>query len=149
MYLDSAIIVKLLVREPESVWFGKNLTGREFVTSELALTEVRAALLARERGGFITLKERTAAAERFFSMIESESIRLLPLNRPVLERASAIQHACHPHIPLKTLDALHVATCDLHRSGTMSATDKRIRAACEHFAIGLFPAKLEDITVAK
>ena len=119
------------------------------MTSELALTEVRAALLARERGGFITLKERTAAAERFFSMIESESIRLLPLNRPVLERASAIQHACHPHIPLKTLDALHVATCDLHRSGTMSATDKRIRAACEHFAIGLFPAKLEDITVAK
>ncbi len=149
MYLDSAIIVKLLVREPESVWFGKNLTGREFVTSELSLTEVRSALLARERGGHITSHERTMAAEKFYSMIESESIRLLPLNRPVLERASAIQHACHPHIPLKTLDALHVATCDLHRSGTMSATDKRIRAACEQFAIGLFPAKLEDIAVAK
>jgi len=30
--------------------------------------------------------------------------------RAVLERASAIQQACHPHIPLRTLDALHVAT---------------------------------------
>ena len=149
MYLDSAIIVKLLVREPESEWFGKNLIGREFVTSELAPTEVRSALLARERGGYITPHERAVATKQFCSMIESEFIRLLPLNRPVLERASAIQHACHPHIPLKTLNALHVATCDLHRSGTMSATDKRIRAACEHFAIGLFPAKLEDIAVAK
>jgi predicted nucleic acid-binding protein len=149
MYLDSAIIVKLLVREPESEWFGKNLTGREFVTSELALTEVRSALLARERGGYITPNERTAAAEKFCSMIESESIRLLSLNRPVLERASAIQLACHPRVPLRTLDALHVATCDLHHSSTMSATDVRIRAACEHFAIALFPAKLEDITIAK
>jgi predicted nucleic acid-binding protein len=148
MYLDSAIIVKLLVREPESEWFGRNLSGREFVTSELALTEVRAALLARERGGFITLKERTAAAERFFSMIESESIRLLPLNRPVLERASAIQHACHPHFPLKTLDALHVASCDLHRSGTMAATDRRIRAACKQLGITLIPGEIADITAA-
>ncbi len=148
MYLDSAIIVKLLVREPESEWFDKNLMSGEFVTSELALTEVRSALLARERGGYITPHERTAAAEKFCSMIESEFIRLLPLNRPVLERASAIQHACHPHIPLKTLDALHVATCDLHRSGTMSATDRRIRAACEQFAIALVPAELEDLTAA-
>ncbi len=118
------------------------------MTSELAVTEVRSALLARERGGYITPRERIAAAEKFCSMIESEFIRLLPLNRPVLERASAIQHACHPHIPLKTLDALHVATCDLHRSGAMSATDRRIRAACEQFAIALVPAKLEDLTAA-
>ena len=148
MYLDSAIIVKLLVREPESEWFGKNLIGNEFVTSELALTEVRSALLARERGGYIAVRERAAAAEKFVSMIESKSIHLLPLDRPVLERASAIQHACHPHIPLKTLDALHVATCDLHRAAIMSATDKRIRAACEQFAIALFPAKLEDLAIA-
>jgi len=29
----------------------------------------------------------------------------------------------HPTIPLRTLDALHVATCDLHRSGTLATTD--------------------------
>src|SRR5438046_1059440 len=113
MYLDSAIIVKLLVREPESEWFSRNLAGHNFETSELALTEVRSALLSRERGGFFTPRERIAAAEKFFSMIESEFIRLLPLDRAVLDRANAIQSACHPHAPLKTLDALHVATCDL------------------------------------
>jgi predicted nucleic acid-binding protein len=82
-------------------------------------------------------------------MIESESIRLLPLNRPVLERASAIQYACHPHIPLKTLDALHVATCDLHHSGSMSATDRRIRAACKQLGIALIPSEIEDIIEAR
>jgi predicted nucleic acid-binding protein len=149
MYLDSAIIVKLLVREPESEWLGKNLIGHEFVTSELTLNEVRSALLARERGGHITPRERAAAVEKFCSMIESESIRLLPLNRPVLERASAIQQACHPHIPLKTPDALQVATCDLHHSGTMSATDKRIRAACQQLGITLIPGEAEDIAATR
>jgi hypothetical protein len=43
------------------------------------------------------------------------------------------------------LDALHVATCDLHHSGTMSATDGRIRAACQQFAIALVPSNLEDL----
>src|SRR4051812_28330748 len=113
MYLDSAIIVKLLVRESDSDWFDRELAGHSFQTSELALTEVRSALLAKERAGHITSRERTTAGEKFISMIESELIKLFPLNRRVLERASAMQLACHPRIPLRTLDALHVATCDM------------------------------------
>lgn len=149
MYLDSAIIVKLLVREPESEWFGKNLAGHAFETSELALAEVRSALLSRERGGHITPRERTTAADRFASMIRTEQIVLLPLNRTVLERASAIQHACYPHIALKTLDALHVAACDLHHSGAMAATAGKIRAACIQLGITLMPKEIEDIVAAK
>jgi predicted nucleic acid-binding protein len=149
MYLDSAIIVKLLVREPESEWFGKNLIGHRFVTSELALVEVRSALLSRERGGHITPRERIAAAKKFILMIESEFIRLLPLDRSVLERASAIQQACHPHIPLKTLDALHVASCDMNHGGRMSATDGRIRAACKQLGIALIPDEITEIAAAK
>ena len=139
MYLDSAIIVKLLVRESDSDWFDRELAGHSFETSELALTEVRSALLAKERAGYITLRERTSAGEKFLSMIENEFIKLFPLNRRVLERASAMQVACHPRIPLRTLDALHVATCDLNNCGTLSTTDARMRAACEQFAIALVP----------
>jgi len=145
MYLDSSIIVKLLVREADSEWFSRTLAGHRFVTSELAVTEVRSALLAKERAGVITSRERVSASEKFFSLVEDELIRLLPLNRAVLERASAIQLACHPHIPLRTLDALHVATCDLHKSGTISTTDGRMRAACAQFAIALVPEKLEHV----
>jgi predicted nucleic acid-binding protein len=148
MYLDSAIIVRLLIREPESEWFGRNLSGHSFESSELALTEVPAALLFKERAGDIVARERVKATEKFHSMIENELILLLTLNRKVLERARAIQLACHPGVPLRTLDALHVATCDLHRSGKMSATDGRIRAACERLGIALLPEKIEDILAA-
>ena len=149
MYLDSAIIVKLLVRETDSEWFANHLVGHKFVTSELALAEVRSALLSRERGGHLTLRGRVAAAEKFASMIEAEYVRLLPLNRTTLERAAAIQQACHPHIPLRTLDALHVATCDLHHGGRMSATDGRIRSACKQLGIALTPETMEELTQPK
>src|SRR3954465_4149013 len=108
MYLDSAIIVKLLVRESDSDWFNRELAGHSFETSELALAEVRSALLAKERAGHITSGERLSAGEKFLLMIKDELIKLFPLNRPILERASAMQLACHPAIPLRTLDALHV-----------------------------------------
>lgn len=147
MYLDSAIIVKLLVREPESDWFARNLSGHGFDTSELALAEVCAALLFKERAGDIKAIERVKAAEKFFSMVDDELIVLRPLNRKVIERARAMQVACHPGVPLRTLDALHVATCDLHHLGTLATTDRRMRAACEQFAIALMPSRVEDILI--
>jgi predicted nucleic acid-binding protein len=149
MYLDTAIIVKLLVREPDSEWFNTSLLGQHFETSELALAEVRSALLAKERNGAITSVERVRAGEKFLSMIEDDVIRALPLNRQTIDRAIAIQQACHPRVPLRTLDAIHVATCDLHRSATLATTDGRMRQACEQLAIEIFPRAIEDVVAAR
>jgi len=147
MYLDSAIIVKLLIREPESRWFNDHLVGHPFETSELALAEVRSALLAKERAGHISSRERVSAGEKLCALVDEDIIRLLPLNRRVLDRASAIQLACHPANPLRTLDALHIATAALHQCETLSTTDLRMRSACEQFAIALFPARIEDFSI--
>src|SRR5205823_5086887 len=76
MYLDSAIIVKLLVREADSDWFNRELQGQTFESSELALTEVRSALLAKERAGHVTSRERISATEKFLAMIEDDELRL-------------------------------------------------------------------------
>ena len=146
MYLDSAIIVKLLVRERDSEWFDRRLRGEPFETSELALTEVQSALLAKERAGSISSRERVAAMEKFHGLIEDEVIVLFNLDRRVLERAAAILAPCHPQIPLRTLDALHVATADLHNSAKLSTTDNRMRSACERFAIALVPSALDEIS---
>lgn len=148
MYLDSAIIVKLLVREDDSEWFNRELAGHTFESSELALAEVRSALLAKERAGQITQRERASAAVKFSEMVDGELIKLFPLNRAVLERASAMQLACHPRIPLRTLDALHIASCDLHKCGTLSTTDVWMRTACEHFAIALLPPEKDALSKA-
>lgn len=145
MYLDTAIIVKLLVREPDSDWFNATFLGQHFETSELALVEVRSALLAKESAKAITSPERVRAGEKFLSMVKDDVIRALPLNRQTVERATAIQLACHPRIPLRTLDALHIATCDLHRSNTLATTDQRMRDARQQLAIDIFPARMDDI----
>ncbi len=139
MYLDTSILLKLLVREPESAWFDEALLGQHFETSELSVAEVRSALLAKEREGRLTSDERVRADAKFMAMTNEDLVRLLPLNRPVIERAVAIQQACHPRIPLHMLDALHLATCELNRCGSLSTTDANMRAACEQFAIGLLP----------
>lgn len=144
MYLDTAIILKLLVREPDSEWFNAKLVGQTFETSELALAEVRSALLAKERAGHLSAGERVSATEKFLSMVVDEMIQLYPLNRAVIDRAAGMQQACHPRVPLRTLDALHLATCDLNHCGAMATTDRRLRDACEQFAIALLPVHSQD-----
>ncbi len=145
MYLDSAILVKLLVREADSDWFARHLSGHSFDTSELALTEVCSALLFKERDNGITEHERMRATAKLFEMVDDELIWLHPVSRQMLDRARAIQQACHPRIPLRTLDAMHVATCDLHQCGTLATTDRRMRAACTQLGIALMPANPEDV----
>ena len=54
MYLDSAIIVKLLVREEDSGWFDRNFAGHPLWSSELSLAEVRSAIFIKERTGQIS-----------------------------------------------------------------------------------------------
>jgi predicted nucleic acid-binding protein len=147
MYLDSGIIVKLLVREPDSDFFDTALSGHALDSSELCLTEVCSALFSKEASGSISSRELQRAMEQFQRLLDDEIINLFPLDRRVLQRAAAILQACQPKIRLRTLDALHVATCDLHRCEALSATDNRMRAAGAQLAMRLFPASLDEIAI--
>jgi predicted nucleic acid-binding protein len=144
MYLDSAIIVKLLIREPDSEFFDAALSGHALDSSELCLTEVCSALLAKERTGGITAWERRQAMEKFYSMVQDDLLRLYPLNSRTLSRAAAILEACHPRVALRTLDALHIATCDLHKCESLCATDIRMRSAGAQLAVKLFPPNPDE-----
>jgi uncharacterized protein len=139
MYLDSCIIVKLLVVEPDSELFVRSLQGQPLVTSELALTEVFSALLARERAGKISAGNRRLAWREFNARIEADEIRIEPLNSIVLRKATHLLERCHPRVPLRTLDAIHVATADLCQDFPIATTDGRMRDAAELLGFSLFP----------
>ncbi|MDQ6631558.1 MAG: type II toxin-antitoxin system VapC family toxin [Verrucomicrobiota bacterium] len=145
MYLDSAIIVKLLAREADSAWFNENIVGHELWSSELSLAEVRSALLIKERTGQISIAQRKSAFARFESMHEEKILRLHPLNLPVVERASGLLASCHPEVPLRSLDALHVATALMHPRGPLCATDGRMRAAAQRIGLPCFPENISEI----
>jgi predicted nucleic acid-binding protein len=146
MYCDSAIFVKLLCREPDSDFFERELSGEPLRSCELARAEVFAALVAKERAGHIQAADRDRAWRLFVSWIEDETVVLDSLDARVFDRAIHTIHRCHPRVPVRTLDALHVAACDLASEFPLAATDVRLRAAAHQAGIPLFPARLPNDT---
>jgi predicted nucleic acid-binding protein len=141
MYLDTGILVKLLAPEPETTFFDRELQGQPLVTSELALVEVKSALYGKERGRTISREQRVRAEAKFREMIEQDVLELRDMNNRVLHKAAQVLQASHPDVPLRSLDALHVATCDLVQEFPLCATDARIRAAAQKMHIPVFPAE--------
>ena len=142
MYLDTGILVKLLTPEPETMFFERKLQGHPLVTSELALVEVKSALFAKERGKLISCEDRLRAEAKFAEMIEKEILEVRDLNSLTLRKATQVIQACHPEVPLRALDALHVAACDLAQEFPLCTTDGRMHAAAQKVHVPVFPEKL-------
>ena len=139
MYLDSCIIVKVRVTEPDSEFFISSLEGEVLVTSELSQPEVFSALLARERAGKISATDRRRAWKEFQARVATEEIRIEPLESRVLHKATVLLERCHPAVPLRTLDALHLATADLCHDFPLTTTDGRLRDAAILLGFQVFP----------
>lgn len=139
MYLDTCVIVKLISHEPDSEAYDRLVRGHPVTTSELAVAEVRSALFAKERTGRISRAARLAGWRLFQERVREGEFELLPLNRLVLERAGGIVEQCHPQVPLRTLDAIHVATAELQGSQEMCSSDLRVRDACIFLGLALAP----------
>ena len=145
MYLDSGILVKLLVDEPETKFLVNALMGHPLSSSELAMTEVRSALLGKERNKKISARQRNEAWQLFNERVRSREIVLHPLNHVVLKKAIHVLECCHPAVPLRTLDAIHTAACDLSQDFPLCTTDKRMRDAAGVLGIPVFPESTADL----
>lgn len=143
MYPDSAIIVKVLTKEEDSSFFQAALKGKALSSSELAWTEVQSALLAKERARRITAEQRVDAWATFEHLVDSEQIRLHKITTVTLQRANRILIATNPGVALRTLDAIHLAACDLSQDFPLCATDKRMRDAAAVLKIPVFPECLD------
>jgi predicted nucleic acid-binding protein len=103
---------------------------------------VKSALFAKERAGLITGSQRAMAETKFAMMVAEEIFWLFSLNNQTLRKATQIIQACHPKVPLRALDALHVATCDLAQEFPLCTTDARMHAAARAMHIPVFPENL-------
>jgi predicted nucleic acid-binding protein len=139
MYLDTCILVKLLSHEPDSAAWHQVVLGHPVFTSELAVAETRSALLSKERAGRISRQARMLGWRLFQDKIREQEFILLPLNRQVIERAGGIIDQCHPKVALRTLDAVHVATMELHGGEEMASCDQRVCDACNLLGLPQVP----------
>jgi len=142
MYLDTGILVKLLTPEPETAWFERELRGHAMTTSELALVEIKSALFAKERAKVISREQRLRAEAKLAELIDQEILQFRNLNNRVLKKATQVIEACHPDVPLRALDALHVASCDLAQEFPLCTTDARMHASARAMRIPVFPETL-------
>jgi len=129
MYLDTCVFVKLFTREEDSEFYGKLVDGQAISSSVLSYTEVWSAMLQKERGGSLTLDQRNRAWARFDRNVMDDLIELLPMGPAIFKRANRILEVCHPKVPLRSLDALHLASADQAQDWPLVTGDKRMRDA--------------------
>jgi len=141
MYLDSAILVKLVVRESDSLFYANMVDGEIAWSAELALSECFSALLRKEREGAITVRQRKAAWKQLEDDVSHHRLNLVGITRPVLEQANAIMAACHPDVALRSLDAIHLAAAAQCVSWPLCTSDVRMREAAVRlgFPLSLLP----------
>jgi predicted nucleic acid-binding protein len=86
MYLDTSILLKLLVTEPDTDFFQDALQGSYLSSSELVATELWSALLAKERSRAISSRHRQAAWAIFNDQVRDRYIVLHPLSSVPAEK---------------------------------------------------------------
>ena len=131
MYLDTSVLVKRYVAEPDSDHVDEVVVGYTLVSSELALAEVWSALLAKERNNVLSLRARENAWSAFLNDVDEGVLRLIPLDGVMIREANETMLRVHPHVPLRTLDAVHLATYGSVITGPIFTKDKRMLAAAK------------------
>ena len=126
MYLDTSVVVKLYTRETDSAACESIVAGHKLVCSELLYAELWSALLAKERAGVLKPELRFQVWEMFEAHVLDDTIELMRLEGLIVREAAEIMAKVHPQVPLRTLDALHLATFASIAAGPLFSTDKRM-----------------------
>lgn len=126
MYLDTSIAVKLYTREPDSAECERIASGHRLVSSELLYAELWSALLAKERQGVLSPVNRQRVWEIFEMHLLDDIIELVNLDGEIVREAAEMIARVHPQVPLRTLDAIHLATFAGIEAGPLFTNDRRM-----------------------
>ena len=127
VYLDASALVKLFVPEAASDELNRALAGlTDVIVSHLALTEMASALGRRTREQRLTPEEAQRLYREALKLHASSlSAELTP---PIHRRAERLMLALA--IPLRALDALHLASALAAEAATVVTFNPRLREAC-------------------
>jgi predicted nucleic acid-binding protein len=135
--LDSSALVKLFVPEPESDDLNRALAGlTDVIVSDLALTEMASAVGRRTREQRLT-REEAQRLYREAAKLHGAS-RHAELTPPIHRRAERLMLSLA--MPLRALDALHLATALDAEAATVVTFDPRLRDAAASQGLFVAPA---------
>ncbi len=129
IYLDSSALAKLYVPEAESEKLDSFLRGRRgLMVSELAVTEVLSAVARRKREGVLNFDQACEIRDAILEDADSGSFDRLELTPAIHREAERLLFGIDS-VPLRTLDALHVALAVSGSATHVVTFDLRMRAA--------------------
>lgn len=138
LYAESSAIIAWLVGEPQGGRIRRLLTEADrIVTSSLTSVECARSLGRAHRDGRLSAAEELAALHLLDVALAGWHVH--ELSEPVLARASQQ----FPHEPVRTVDALHLATASRwqHVLGglTVLSLDERIRTNATGLGLDVLP----------
>ena len=143
-YWDTSTLGKLYVSEPDSADFENKAANEPVIlTARLALYEMRRVAFRKESAGLIPAGTAEAVLSQVDQDITTGEIRVVELDSRVEAEFNAIMAACYRHappLPIRTFDALHLASARVAGETELAATDKRLRDAARLLGYTLFPA---------
>jgi len=142
-YWDTSARSKLYLPEPDSPDFvSKAANEPVIVTSKLALIEMRRVSFRKESKGFIQAGTAETVLNQMNQDIAAGEIQIVEMDAKVEAALDAIMATCYrrtPPLPLRTLDAIHLASSQVVGETEMVATDERLREAAKLMGFSLFP----------
>lgn len=112
MYIDTSMLAKLYLPEPESARVQAAVSGGgNLVCAELLLPEFASVLNRKVRERTLTPTSRAKVWALFQEHVSVGAISLLPLRRPQIVKACDILEKLGGSVPLRAMDALHLASC--------------------------------------
>ncbi|HET6250059.1 MAG TPA: type II toxin-antitoxin system VapC family toxin [Tepidisphaeraceae bacterium] len=142
-YWDTSCIVKLYAPEPNSAAFRSRLLGGDVVlTSEIARLELWTTLRRKEAEGHLRTTGARQALLAFDQDIRTGMITVVKFDAAVSLRFESIVEHClgmTPFLPLRTLDAIHLATAVVVGANEIVATDRYLREAAKALGISVYP----------
>jgi predicted nucleic acid-binding protein len=127
-YLDTSLLVPLLIREPGTTRVQAFLSAgaaKALLISPWTITEFSSALALKERVKSISQQERRAALT-MFEKFRSLRLELVPMEAADFDAAARLCDASAA--PLRAGDALHLAVCRRVR-GSLATMDQGLAAA--------------------
>ncbi len=142
-YWDTATLSKLYLTEADSPAFAqKAANATVIVTAKLALHEMRRVAFRKESDGLIPAGTAEVVLSQVDRDIAAGQIRVVEMDTQAEAEFNAIMARCYRHappIPIRTFDAIHLATARVAGETELVATDKRMREAAKLLGFSFFP----------
>lgn len=142
-YWDTSCLVKLNAPEADSAVFKAHVVnGATVVTCEIARMELWATLRRKEAAGDLAASGARKALAAYDADVAARQIVVEPMDAAVAAEYETIVDQFHertPVVPLRTLDAIHLASAKMSGESEVIATDKRLRDGALALGFSVFP----------